>query len=77
MTIVFAKAEIILILSTTKKQGSYGFAPDLEIYMLMVSTLAFALFKDLEPLFFHDQRSFLQVKIFFHQGSFPQKKIFP
>ena len=75
-TMVFTKVKIMLILSATKKQASYVFPPGLEIYMLMVSTLAFVLFKDLEPLFFHDQITFPQDKIFssskkvFHKQTF-------
>ena len=42
----FTKRKIILILSTTKRQATYVFALDLEIYTLLVSALAFALSYD-------------------------------
>lgn len=76
----FTKRKIILILSTTKRQATYVFALDLEIYTLLVSALAFALSYDFffqRHIIFLLWRSFLYKSTFFlRQGNFPRAKIF-
>ena len=76
---------IILILSIAKKAIELSFCSRFKIYVLVVSTLAFA-FKIIRPIIFSavkkvsfpQSRKFCAVKELFHsQGNFPQfKEIF-